>query len=220
VPPFLWGESRVQQPQEDPKYLTINSILRKFPSVHTKTGPSKAGDVVTPPGPLSSGCRLYPKDLVRYSFLGQSGPYMAELTRLGYRLHGLQTCAVATKCHTGDSSQISHVCRLFFCQYSFSRHLRFMTSGEDRNKDRVKSWNLCDLWKHPFRHHGAIKLTQNQRRIQGGRLGRSLPLKPTKVYLFTIIFYNSENNIRDISPFCRLLFCHSSVVKYTSSLLQ
>jgi len=23
----LWGESRGQQPQEDPKYLTINSIL-------------------------------------------------------------------------------------------------------------------------------------------------------------------------------------------------
>jgi len=35
-----------------------------------------------------------------------------------------------------------------------------------------------------------------------------------------MIFYNSENSIRDIRPFCRPLFCHSSVVKYTSSLLQ
>jgi len=38
--------------------------------------------------------------------------------------------------------------------------------------------------------------------------------------LFTMILYNSENSIRDIRPFCRPLFCHSSVVKYTSSLLQ
>ena len=46
------------------------------------------------------------------------------------------------------------------------------------------------------------------------------PPKPTKVTLFTMIFYNTENNIRDISPFCSPLFCHSSVVKYTSYLLQ
>ena len=31
---------------------------------------------------------------------------------------------------------------------------------------------------------------------------------------------NSENSIRDFRPFCRPLFCHSSVVKYTSFLLQ
>ena len=46
------------------------------------------------------------------------------------------------------------------------------------------------------------------------------PLKPTKVTLFTMIFYHSVNSIHDISPFCRPLLCHSSVVKYTSSLLQ
>jgi len=39
------------------------------------------------------------------------------------------------------------------------------------------------------------------------------PLKPAKVTLFTIILYIPENNIRDIRPFCRPLFCHSSVVK-------
>ena len=38
------------------------------------------------------------------------------------------------------------------------------------------------------------------------------PLNPTKVILFAIILYNSENNIRDIRPFCRPLFCHSSVM--------
>jgi len=35
-----------------------------------------------------------------------------------------------------------------------------------------------------------------------------------------MILYKSENNIRDIKPFCRPLFCHSSGVEYTSSLLQ
>ena len=49
---------------------------------------------------------------------------------------------------------------------------------------------------------------------------RSPPLKPTKVTFFTIILYNSGNNIRDIRSFFRPLFCHESVVKYTSSLLQ
>jgi len=41
-----------------------------------------------------------------------------------------------------------------------------------------------------------------QGRIQGGRLWRSCPLKPTKVTWFTMIFYNLENCIRDIRPFC------------------
>ena len=55
----------------------------------------------------------------------------------------------------------------------------------------------------------------------GSRGGRSPPpLKPRKVNLFAIILRNSENSIRDTRPFKRPLFCHNSVVKYTSSLLQ
>jgi len=54
----------------------------------------------------------------------------------------------------------------------------------------------------------------------GRAIGAISSLKPTKVTLFTMILYNSENNIRDTRPFCRLLFCQSSVVNYTSSLLQ
>ena len=45
-------------------------------------------------------------------------------------------------------------------------------------------------------------------------------LKPAKVTLFTMILHNSENNIRDIWPFCHPLFGHNIVVKYASSLLQ
>jgi len=51
------------------------------------------------------------------------------------------------------------------------------------------------------------------------RLGGHPP-KPTKVTFFNMILYNSENRIHDIRPFCRLLFRHSSALKYTSSLLQ
>jgi len=58
-------------------------------------------------------------------------------------------------------------------------------------------------------------------RSKGGsreqRLGRSRPLKSTKVASFTMIFNNSENSIRDKRPFCRPLLCHSSVVEHTSS---
>jgi len=54
----------------------------------------------------------------------------------------------------------------------------------------------------------------------GEQLGRSFPLKPTKVTLFTMILYNSETNVGAIRPFCHPLFCHSSVVKYTEPVLR
>ena len=50
--------------------------------------------------------------------------------------------------------------------------------------------------------------------------GDHLPLKSAKVTLFTMILYNSENNIRDIRPFCHPWFGHNIVVKCASSLLQ
>jgi len=46
--------------------------------------------------------------------------------------------------------------------------------------------------------------------MQGEEIGAIPPLKPTKVTLYTIIFYNSENSIRDVNSFCRPLFCHRS----------
>jgi len=61
-------------------------------------------------------------------------------------------------------------------------------------------------------------LCLQQGRIQEG--GNRPPLKCTKVTFFTLILNNLENSIRNIWPFCRPLFCHKSVVKYTSSLLQ
>ena len=55
---------------------------------------------------------------------------------------------------------------------------------------------------------------------RGWRLGRSPPLKPAKVTLFTMILYNTEKSIRDIRSFCLALFCQSSFSKNTLSLLQ
>jgi len=79
----------------------------------------------------------------------------------GCRFTDFRPVLFVAKWHTANSSQISHLCRLFFWQYFFSRHLWFMTTGEDRRKDRFNNWKLCVLSKLPFRHYGAIKLTQN-----------------------------------------------------------
>jgi len=45
-----------------------------------------------------------------------------------------------------------------------------------------------------------------------GAIEATHPLKPKNATLFTMIFYNSENSIRVIRPFCRQLYCHYSVV--------
>jgi len=46
------------------------------------------------------------------------------------------------------------------------------------------------------------------------RVGAIGPLTFAKVTVFTMTFYNSENNMRVVRSFCRPLFCHSSFVKY------
>ena len=54
----------------------------------------------------------------------------------------------------------------------------------------------------------------------GGAIEGIALLKTYEVTLFTMIVYNSENNIRNTRLFCHPLFCHRSVVKYASSLLK
>jgi len=68
-------------------------------------------------------------------------------------------------------------------------------------------------------YENSSSMENSDRARDGTWKGRSLPLKPTKVTLFTMIFCNSKNNVPDIRSFCRSLFYHSSVVKCTSSLL-
>ena len=191
--------------------------------------PSKVGDVVTPAGPwthfgpLSRGCSVdcSLKDLVRHSFQGHFG-HLADLTQVWsldsekwLDILGFRPVLFVTKCHTENSSQISHLCRSFFWQHSFSRHqgpdmgkcrprvekccpthhhLLFLLFTESFAPPKVpprgiaplppplsgpwsspkiddhrrgseqrpfKNWKLRVLWKLPFRHHGATKLTQN-----------------------------------------------------------
>jgi len=65
------------------------------------------------------------------------------------------------------------------------------------------------------KHHKVESILKHH--AQGGR---DLPKKPTKVTLLTMVLYNSKSSIRDMRPFFHPLFCHNSVVKYTSPLLQ
>ena len=67
----------------------------------------------------------------------------------------------------------------------------------------------------------SIVWTEGEKSQFGSSGGRSpRPQKLTKVTLLTLILYKSENSICGTRPFCRPLFCHSSLVKYTSSRLQ
>ena len=49
---------------------------------------------------------------------------------------------------------------------------------------------------------------------------RSVPYKSYESNFIHRNLCNSENSIRAITSFCRPLFCHSSIVKYTSPLLH
>jgi len=64
----------------------------------------------------------------------------------------------------------------------------------------------------PYKAEG-LHITVVVRGRGGSRGGRSPPpLKPRKATLFSMILFNSENDIRNTRPFCRPLFCHSSIV--------
>ena len=88
------------------------------------------------------------------------------------------------------------------------------------------TWKITEtalrlIQKRTFYHLWPKSLiTWFQGRIQGEQLRRQLPLKLTKVTVFTMILYNSENSICDIKQFFRPLFRHSRVVKYFASLLH
>jgi len=80
------------------------------------------------------------------------------------------------------------------------------------------SLSLCIAWKVV---RFLKKIWPNYQVVQDfltrGSIGAISPLKPAKVTFFTMILNNSENNIRDLRPFYRRLFCHSRVMKYTLS---
>jgi len=99
----------------------------------------------------------------------------------------------------------------------------FSAIREASSADRVFQRSFETSHSHSIRqtgvHLGGITPLPGQGRIQGAIGMISPPIQPANITLFTMFFYNSENSIRDIRPFCRPLFCHSIVVNYTSSFL-
>ena len=65
--------------------------------------------------------------------------------------NGFQTCAL---CHEVSHPELfakkKTFFRLFMGKYSFSRYSRFMSTDEDRNKERFKNWKHCELWNLLF----------------------------------------------------------------------
>ena len=63
------------------------------------------------------------------------------------------------KFHTVNSSQNSHLCRLYS---PFNHYPKFMTTGENRKKDRFKMWQICGVWKLPWpqsdKAHAELRL--------------------------------------------------------------
>ena len=76
------------------------------------------------------------------------------------------TTHFVAKCHTENALQISHLCRLFFWQYSFSCHPKFMIMGEDRNNDRFKNGQFAvfesfHLWSQSDKAHAKLGFFTN-----------------------------------------------------------
>jgi len=103
------------------------------------------------------------------------------------RLYGFQTCGLCLE--VSHWELFANILSLLFgiWQNSFSRHLRFMFTGEDRNKDPFKNWKLCGLWKLPFSHQGAIKLTQNCVCFINSCINLFVPTSVTREYHLVLI---------------------------------
>ena len=74
-----------------------------------------------------------------------------------------------------------------------------------------------------FRNNGGTSINIMNGLIRGGSRWSDWGDRPPEIYESNLIhhnFNNSKNSIRTIRAFFRPLFCHSSAVKYTSSLLQ
>ena len=63
-------------------------------------------------------------------------------------------------CHTAKSSQKSDLCHLHLGLYSLRHCPRFMTEGDDPNKDGFKA-EICGVWKLSFCGHRAMMLTKH-----------------------------------------------------------
>ena len=134
---------------------------------------------------------------------------------------GLAKCPVCSRKHWRDTS-----CWI---------HPRESVMPNSTLKNEKVSWILSGKfffmhWKIP---HNFTRFTSGSKLLffhqvvsnRGGSTGadprgRSAHRKTYESNLFHHDLYNSENSIRSMRLFYRPLFCHSSVVTYTSLLLQ
>jgi len=128
-------------------------------------GPSKVGDIVTPPGPwmtcgwLSRGCSQ--QHLPHQSILEHSGR-MAEskysscdlsIRRKSSLIGFYKNIAAAhffVKCHSLKLILKNSISAACISDSILSHHPKCMTMSADRNKDWFMNWQLCSVWKLPF----------------------------------------------------------------------
>jgi len=92
--------------------------------------------------------------------------------------------------------------------------MTIMTMGVLSHWSQASSFEPVVRQRH-WHPHGR----QNRGESRKGDWNDRSP-KTYELTLFTMVGCNSENSIRSTRPFCQPLFCHRSVVKYTSSLLK
>ena len=98
-------------------------------------------------------------------------------------------------CHAVDSSQISHLwCLHLRISEIFLRSLpRFMTLGNDRNRELFEYGQLCGVWKLQFCCHRAVKLRRN---------AIALPTRVTIFSLCLLSLVNTTSRYLNVSTCC------------------
>jgi len=109
--------------------------------------------------------------------------------------------------------------KLRICEAVSVKKVYLTRDGERNALSSSKHFSTYAIWKYcclhalvTFDYVIVISVFVRKRpeaNPERGDWSNRSPLKPTKVSLFTILLYNSENSIRDIRPFCRPLFCHN-----------
>jgi len=133
---------------------------------------------------MSSAVWISISNSLRYTFESLK-PALCTYIYDRYKPRSLLICSGAPSSHYHETQALRNV-KYFDCK-SATPNVR---------------WKTTSLWRE-FQINTASAFTKKTAGSRGGSKGGDWPLKPTKVTLFTMILYNSENSIRDIRPFCR-----------------
>jgi len=100
---------------------------------------SRSTTAFPPMQPAGLASSIFPGRFWTHGLIYYLGSFDSEKWRDIPGFTDVKPVHFVTKRHTLNSSQKSRLCRLFLGKYSFSRYSRFMTTGEDRKKDRFKN---------------------------------------------------------------------------------